>query len=514
MKRILALALTLVMLLSLAACGGDNTSAPDTTAPDASTPNNTSGSETPSGEVTHIKLELATLMTVPSVEATKTVENVINDYLKNTLGETEYVLDLSILPIADLFTTVPMELAGGAGPDLVMMFDNMPSFVDQGFLIPLDPYMDNELKPTADKIGNIMNNGKINGSVYMVPRYFGTVLDWKFIYNNDLVKDVYDMSKVHDMDTLEECLAALKTAYPDEHFLVYTDQFYQINKFMTHTAQIGTYTATEGDSTNLVNFYATDAYHTACQKAYEFRQKGYCDPEGSANTLTHDEAVMSGSSKGVIMGHSADAPSIGDMFDKMNYYGADFEAVTIAIGDLTNDGCGIGISYSCKNPSAAARFINLLYCDEFIWNTLIYGAEGQDYVWNEDHTVCDYPEGMDANTIPYNCMYSCGIIGNGFQGLPFENSNTGSSSEYGMELMSKAWEPPLYGFTPSNANVLNESAAVANVVSQYEDVLNFGDVDPDAGTYEQFLKDLEAAGINTIIADYQTQADAWLAANK
>ena len=104
--------------------------------------------------------------------------------------------------------------------------------------------------------------------------------------------------------------------------------------------------------------------------------------------------------------------------------------------------------------------------------------------------------------------------GNGFQGLPFENSNTGSSSEYGMELMSKAWEPPLYGFTPSNANVLNESAAVANVVSQYEDVLNFGDVDPDAGTYEQFLKDLEAAGINTIIADYQTQADAWLAANK
>ena len=223
---------------------------------------------------------------------------------------------------------------------------------------------------------------------------------------------------------------------------------------------------------------------------------------------------MSGSSKGVIMGHSADASSIGDMFDKMNYYGADFEAVTIAIGDLTNDGCGIGISYSCKNPSAAARFINLLYCDEFIWNTLIYGAEGQDYVWNEDHTVCNYPEGMDANTIPYNCMYSCGIIGNGFQGLPFENSNTGSSSEYGMELMSKAWEPPLYGFTPSNANVLNESAAVANVVSQYEDVLNFGDVDPDAGTYEQFLKDLEAAGINTIIADYQTQADAWLAANK
>lgn len=61
---------------------------------------------------------------------------------------------------------------------------------------PPDPYMDNELKPTADKIGNIMNNGKINGSVYMIPRYFGTVLDWKFIYNNDMVSGKHDMSKI------------------------------------------------------------------------------------------------------------------------------------------------------------------------------------------------------------------------------------------------------------------------------------------------------------------------------
>lgn len=490
MKRFLALALALVMVLSLGAFSAK------------------------ADDVTHVKLEMATLMTVPSLEATKNVENVINDYLANTLGVTDYVLDLTIVPIADLFSIVPMELAGGSGPDLVMMFDNMPSFVDQGYLIPLDPFMDNELAPTAEKIGNIMNNGKINGSVYMIPRYFGTVLDWKFIYNNDLVAGKYDMSKVTDMDSLEECLAALKAEYPDEHFLVYTDQFFQVEKFKDHTAQVGNFAATEGDSTTLVNFYATETYHNACKRAYDFRQKGYCDPEGSANTLSHDEAVMSGSSKGVLMGHSADAPSIGDMFDKMNYYGADFEAVTVAISDLTNDGCGIGISYSCKNPSAAASFINLLYCDEFVWDTLIYGAEGQDYVWNEDHTIVDYPEGLDANTIPYNCMYSCGIIGNGFQSLPFENSNTGSSSEYGMKLMDEAWAPPMYGFTPSNVNVMNEFAAVSNVETMYKDVLNFGDVDPDSGVYEQFLSDLEAAGINTIIADYQAQADAWLAANK
>ena len=82
-----------------------------------------------------------------------------------------------------------------------------------------------------------------------------------------------------------------------------------------------------------------------------------------------------------------------------------------------------------------------------------------------------------------------------------------------MQLMKEAWAPPLYGFTPSNANVLNEIAAVSNVVNQYNDVLAYGDVNPD-DFYPQFLADLETAGINIIIADYQAQADAWLAANK
>lgn len=174
---------------------------------------------------------------------------------------------------------------------------------------------------------------------------------------------------------------------------------------------------------------------------------------------------------------------------------------------------GVGISYTSKNPALAANFINHLYTDEYLWCTLIYGVEGQDYVWNENHTACAYPEGMDGFSIPYmGMMYSCGIIGNGFYYLPFEDNNAGNSPEYGMELMKEAWAPPLYGFNPSNANVLNEVAAVSNVVSQYNDVLTFGDVNPDE-FYDQFITELKAAGIDTIIADYQTQADAWLAAN-
>ena len=213
------------------------------------------------------------------------------------------------------------------------------------------------------------------------------------------------------------------------------------------------------------------------------------------------------------MGHSAPVDGIADMFDENNYYGADFEAVTIGYSDLYTDNVGVGISYTSQNPALAAALINRLYTDEYLWNTMIYGVEGQDYVWNADHTLVNYPEGLDGTSIPYMfMMYTCGIIGNGFFYLPFEGNNSGSSSDYGMDLMNNAWAPPLYGFTPSNANVLNEVAAVSNVVSQYNNVLTYGDVNPDE-FYDQFIAELEAAGIDAIIADYQAQADAWLAAN-
>ena len=507
MKKILALILALAMVLSMAACGGS--SAPEASkTPDAPAANGGAAS----ADVYTVKFALITLMTVPNLEAIQVVEDEVNRYLAES-GETRYVLDLSVVNIADYFTNIPMELAAGQGPDLIMMLDTMPTYVDNGYVVPLDPYMDNELKETADLIGPILNSGKINGSVYMIPRYYGTVLDWKFIYNNDLANGVYDMSKVNSLDSLEPALAALKEAYPDEHFLVYSDQFHMMYSYETNTSAIGTYAATVGDDTTLVSYYETEAYKKAIQTAYEWRQKGYLDPEGSTNTLTHDEAVFSGSSKGVIMGHSAPVDGIADMFDDMNAYGADFEAVTIGYSDLYTDTVGVGVSYTSKRPDLAANFINHLYVDEYLWNTLIYGVEGQDYVWNADRTVCAYPEGMDGFSIPYlGMMYSCGIIGNGFFYLPFEGNNAGNSPEYGMELMQKAWAPPLYGFTPSNANVLNEVAAVSNVISQYNEVLTYGDVNP-ADFYDQFIAELQAAGIETIIAEYQAQADAWLAAN-
>ena len=468
-------------------------------------------------EASVITLDMSTLYIVPTLEATKNVEDAINNYLQNTLHE-NYKIKLRITAIGDYFQKIPMQLAAGGEdtPDIIQVF-NLADYVDNGYILPLDPYLNRELKPAVDMIGKIIPNGKANGRIYMLPRFFGTVLDWKWIYNKELVDaSEVDVSGVHDLDSLETVLEQLKVVYPEENFLVYCNQFDRILQSELHTSQIGTYAATVGDSTTLYDYYETDAFRNAVYKAYEFRQKGYSDPQGSANTLSHDSVVMGGSAKGVIMGHSNDCKSIAQMFTNTNSYGATFDAVTIAVDNLTTDTLGIGISHTCKDPSSAARFINLLYTDKFIWSTLIYGAEGQDYVWNEDHTKVRYPDGLDFNTVPYNCMYSCGMIGNGFDFfLEYEDGDgnpTGSNGEYGKYLFEKAWAPPLYGFIPSTSRVSTQIEAVQQVVEQYSNPLQYGDVDPSV-EYPKFIAALKAAGIDDIVADYQVQANAWLKGN-
>ena len=97
-------------------------------------------------------------------------------------------------------------------------------------------------------------------------------------------------------------------------------------------------------------------------------------PEGSANTLGHDAVVMSGQSKGVIMGHSdSTVEGIAEMFTENNTYGGTFDAVEIATSDMSTNTLTYGVAYTSENVAAAAEMMSLIWTDEFIASSLIYG---------------------------------------------------------------------------------------------------------------------------------------------
>lgn len=85
--------------------------------------------------------------------------------------------------------------------------------------------------------------------------------------------------------------------------------------------------------------------------------------------------------------------------------------------------------------------------------------------------------------------------------------------------MSKAWEAtvyhyPLETFVFDNSKVKTEVANVSNVMLRYAIPLEYGAIkDVDKGL-EDLQKKIKAAGIDKIIAEVQSQVDAFLAARK
>lgn len=508
-KKLIALLLALVMVFALAACGSSSDDTPkDSAKPqDSSQPNNNPGSNT--GEPYAVQLHLPTMQAIPAQEEIKRVEDAINDHIKNDLGITEFKLDLRFLSLFDYTTTTGMDLASGGRYD-ILYTGPLYTAVTNGYLVDLTDMLDKELTGAVGVLPeNWIRSGMVDGRTYAIPCYKGQVLSWKYIYDADVYGDVVDWSTVHSLDDLDAVMPKLKAAAPNERPYVFCDQNVNLEFFKDHVSSIGTYTATIGDDTKLVNIYATDAFKRGCEMAYRWSQAGYSDPEGSTNTLTHDAIVMAGQSKGVMMGHAYSIETIEKMFTGNNTYGGTFKAVEIGTSDMSTNTLTYGIAYTSENPSAAAKMLNLIWTDEFIASALIYGVEGVSYVWNEDHTSIVYPEGLDLNTVPYTALYTCGAFGNQFLLYGMDANTSEADKGFMKELIDNAWYPPLFGFIPNSEPVSTQVAAVSNVYDQYYKVLTYGDVNPDE-YLPRFLQELEAAGINDIIAEYQTQVDEWL----
>lgn len=515
-RKFIAILLALVMCLSLVACASsDEDKTPSDNKTSDSKPStsgdsgSTSGDKTSGGEPYRVRLTLPTMMTIPAESETQKVEDAINEYMRDELGITDYEMDLELASLTDYQTVVSMALASGEKYDIILA-NNLNTFVTNGYMADLTDYMDNELAGASDVLPeNWLRAGTINGKVYAIPCYKGMVLSWKYIYDDAVYGNIVEANNIDSIDSLDAAMPALKAAAPDERPYVYANQNVNLEYFKDHVSTIGTYTATVGDSTELVNIFATDAFKRGCEMAYKWSQAGYTDPEGSTNTLSHDAIIMAGQSKGVMMGHAYSIETIDQMFTMNNTYGGTFKSVQIATSDMSTNTLTYGIAYTSENVSAAASMLNLIWTDEFIMSSLIYGLEGVSWEWNEDHTSIQYPEGLDINTVPYTALYTCGAFGNQFNLYGFDGNTSEADKAFMEELMDNAWYPPLFGFIPDSTNVATQVAAVSNVYDQYFKVLTYGDVNPDE-YLPKFLSELETAGINDIIAEYQSQVDEWL----
>ncbi len=513
-NRVLAMVLSGVLAVAMAACGSsegtDSSSASDTT----------SGS-IDSGEAVTIKISYPILAAMPSDEGIVEVENAMNEYLAS-IGE-NIVVDLDPVDGTNYTTQIDMQLVSGDKIDIYIPVNGLDVAVEDNKVLPLDDYLDNELAGAVEIMGeDFLGNCVFSGQTYGIPCYKGSVLIYYWVCPKEIFDSLgVDRESITNVRDLTEVLEIIHEMYPEMDAIAPSIGANGAGNSFNLTSVLageGDYEVTSlnnglcivGDDLTVLNMYDTDYFMEACQIAYEWNQNGYISSDASVATDTPSDLVAAGRAASYIIGYAYDV----DTVEGMSLVGSNpYETVAIPLSQdmLVPNGLTAAIAYTCENPSAAAKVLNMLYTDEFMINSLIFGVEGSDWVdaGTGDGSIL-WPDGETMETVPYTAALTCGIIGNQFIMYSMEGITSASDIPFMAENMETAKRSPVFGFAVNVSNVTSEVSAVSNVVTQYIGALSCGELDPEE-YIPIFVDALEAAGIDQIIEEGQAQLDEWLA---
>lgn len=177
---------------------------------------------------------------------------------------------------------------------------------------------------------------------------------------------------------------------------------------------------------------------------------------------------------------------------------------------------GTAISAKCANPDRALMFLNLVNTDPYVATLLRFGVEGVHYKLDAEGKMTF--EGT-TNADPANRAYYY------WYGAPMGNLTIVNAPEdlIGpdgimlkkiVEYNDACIKPKHLGFVFNTAPVVNEIAACTSIVLEYQPSLAVGQAASQEEVQElvqEFREKLKANGAEKIVAEVQSQLDAWIA---
>lgn len=523
MKKVLGLGLAMTMGVSLlAGCGGSA----DAPAKD-STPAAGAASETAisTGEDTEaaaanpeneefVTLELYAVTMGGNNDSLPAVNEKLNEYLKDKINAEVH---LNIISMGSYGQQVNLMMSSTEQVDLMMSTGALTTMLSaQGALTPLDQLLPEYGQGIVDTMGmDVINACMYNGEVFAVPTNRDLARSLGFFYRKDF-NEQYELGleNATNLEELEASFAKLKEVNPDLTPVSsgVSDLGMELyNEAWDDLGQNGTdYGALEnyGEELTVVNKYTSDAYKEMINMAYDWYGKGYIYNETDTTTTSGVDLFKTNKYLGFFANwnpssNNAQSQAMGTDMGFVQLLEPMMSTATIQSATWT-------IPHNAKYPERAMQFLNLMYTDPTVFNLLAFGVEGENYVIvDEEKGIIDYPEGMDATTKTYDNTLDW-MWGNMMIGYTW-NGNDPELHEQMTAFNNSARKSKALGFVWDSSNVENQMTACSNVASRYVKGLQCGKLDPS--TLDEFNKELEAAGINDIIADKQEQLDAWAQAN-
>ena len=423
-------------------------------------------------------------------------------------------------------TQVPMMIQGGDDLDL-MMFTPVPSasytsFLTANQLMDITDLLDEYGQDIKDIQGDLINGCTLNGKIYGVGNYGGKGGYEVMLIRKDVLEEVNRVEDAENAkswsdieDIMKDVVAAGYTGFintDNEGSVLYPNGFFNgpdafaDNKCTDIIGDGNLLLATDADTDTVLCKYLTDDFKEKCERVARWYDEGLVYKDAATakdygdTLLKNDTGVAK-----VVEGDGSTLPTVSAGT------GHDYVEIRICNKEVMTTSCtkfGYGIPVTAKNPEAAMKYLNFIYTSEDAMNTLTWGVEGRDWVLGDDG-YATYPDGVTADSVQYHT----GDFLYGNQAITALWEGSVMTREEQLAQMEESGISKYFGFQIDNTGLENSVTACYNVVKQYVGTLSSGSASTNwESQYNEFVEALKSAGIDDLVAAYQSQLDEWLAA--
>ena len=552
-KRTICLLLAMIMVLSIVLAGCSKTAetpaadeTPATTEP-AETTDNTETPEAPE-ETAEPALEQKTIQLMitgagkqaNSDKVWAAFNEQLQQYVPNTTVE---FIDVSFDEYSEKFSQI---LASGEGVDLAWTgwLINKPQNIADGNLMPLDDLLAEYGQGIVDTLGeNVVeiHRNAADGKIYYLPSWQGLCGERRGWL---VVTEIAELAGDTWIEDTEAALNKWRNNYSEgtEAFQAVLDQATKYLAAAKEAGKLGAgintgrvfgwsmYNGTrsnpgvggseigipfEDNTFTVIDGVASEHYKLYAKTMADWYKEGYI----RSDIMSVDTSTLTTPKNGEItdttyvfscdpyLTEADQEAAIADAGMDMTYLPIEENAYLILGGDTS-----YAIPYCADEPERAMMVLNAIYSQPDLYNTLIYGIEGEDYTKNADGTITTSYVGASP-TADDSYGIQRWIIGSCKNAL----INNGTDPNYYADLEAleeTARVNPFLNFTFDRTNVEGICASILNVYYEYGPQLDNGVAgDNWEELYNNYMAARKDAGIEELVTEFQNQLNAYIEAN-
>lgn len=502
-KKIIALLLAFVMIFGMVACGSKDPASDPDVGNDALAADNSN--DTPADVAEPGLFDEHVTLTYVFLDANGVAEyanwqDIVDAVNVITEEKINATINIEVIPMGEFNDKMNMKYLSGEEFDVVFTgaWNNYANAVGQGAYAELTPEM---LATYCADTMAVLNEDcwdavTVAGKIYGVPLQQIWVRQMAVQFNADKADSYgYDYTQIKDLADVEPYLQTLKEA--GEEFIFHapisaiTNSFYLGYDVVNGPGAV----AYDAETPVVENMYATEAFAEYAKLMKKWSDAGYIHPEALSDLESSMFAVK------LDPAHKPGGDESASVKNGYTVKGIPVGGTALATSGIVATNLAVGAT--SQNPERALAFINLLNTDADLLNLLCHGIEGTDWQFvDEENKVIE-----KIGEYPGNHSF---LVGNVFNEYYVDPAMVGTWEETA-EMNASAPGSVILGFSFNAEPVSGEIANINAVTTELLGPILVGQVDDVDAAIAELNTALEAAGLSTVLAEMQSQIDAWMA---